>query len=120
KRRRTVALKKESAVLPKPNKVEEEIPSTPTPEMDSTSGDPASLKRQKNTDAARRSRMRKLLRVESLEAKVVDLETENTTLATKLAYLESEKVQTKETVSTLMEQIRSLEHQLICANQALT
>ncbi|KAJ1928611.1 hypothetical protein IWQ60_001905 [Tieghemiomyces parasiticus] len=80
--------------------------------------DPAALKRQKNTDAARRSRMRKLLRVETLESRVADLETENTALATKVAFLEVEKDLTKEKEATLLERIRTLEQQLTVAGRS--
>ncbi|KAJ2798787.1 hypothetical protein H4R20_004691 [Coemansia guatemalensis] len=53
--------------------------------------DATALKRQKNTDAARRSRMRKILRIETLEGRVSELETENTRLADMVAKLEAEK-----------------------------
>ncbi|KAJ2080660.1 hypothetical protein H4R24_002897 [Coemansia sp. RSA 988] len=54
-------------------------------------GDATALKRQKNTDAARRSRMRKILRIETLEGRVSELESENTRLADIVAKLEAEK-----------------------------
>ncbi|KAJ2735792.1 hypothetical protein IW152_001264 [Coemansia sp. BCRC 34962] len=53
--------------------------------------DAAALKRKKNTDAARRSRMRKILRIETLEGRVSELETENARLAQLVASLEAEK-----------------------------
>ncbi|KAJ1723725.1 hypothetical protein LPJ53_001950 [Coemansia erecta] len=53
--------------------------------------DAAALKRRKNTDAARRSRMRKILRIETLEGRVSELETENNKLAQMVAALEAEK-----------------------------
>ncbi|KAJ2883975.1 hypothetical protein FB639_002056 [Coemansia asiatica] len=53
--------------------------------------DAAALKRKKNTDAARRSRMRKILRIETLEGRVSELETENNKLAQMVAALEAEK-----------------------------
>ncbi|KAJ2726688.1 hypothetical protein GGI07_000411 [Coemansia sp. Benny D115] len=53
--------------------------------------DAAALKRKKNTDAARRSRMRKILRIETLEGRVSELETENSKLAQMLAAVEAEK-----------------------------
>ncbi|KAJ1883474.1 hypothetical protein H4R99_000788 [Coemansia sp. RSA 1722] len=55
------------------------------------SADAAALKRKKNTDAARRSRMRKILRIETLEGRVSELETENSNLAQMVAALEAEK-----------------------------
>ncbi|KAJ1888108.1 hypothetical protein LPJ66_008740, partial [Kickxella alabastrina] len=60
-------------------------------EDDDDNVDAAALKRKKNTDAARRSRMRKILRIETLEGRVSELETENTKLAQMVAALESEK-----------------------------
>ncbi|KAK3828185.1 MAG: hypothetical protein J3Q66DRAFT_409531 [Benniella sp.] len=48
-------------------------------------------KRAKNTDAARRSRLKKLVKLEGLEAKVADLETTNHRLNTRIAVLETEK-----------------------------
>ncbi|KAJ2003181.1 hypothetical protein GGI04_003061 [Coemansia thaxteri] len=53
--------------------------------------DVAALKRKKNTDAARRSRMRKILRIETLEGRVSELESENARLAQLVASLEAEK-----------------------------
>ncbi|KAJ2454411.1 hypothetical protein EV183_001537 [Coemansia sp. RSA 2336] len=53
--------------------------------------DAAALKRKKNTDAARRSRMRKILRIETLEGRVSELESENAQLAQRIAQLEAEK-----------------------------
>ncbi|KAF9109801.1 hypothetical protein BGX27_007175 [Mortierella sp. AM989] len=48
-------------------------------------------KRAKNTDAARRSRLKKLVRLETLETKVGELETTNNRLNMKVAILETEK-----------------------------
>ncbi|KAJ1732535.1 hypothetical protein LPJ61_001993 [Coemansia biformis] len=53
--------------------------------------DAAALKRKKNTDAARRSRMRKILRIETLEHRVSELEDDNARLAQLVARLEAEK-----------------------------
>ncbi|KAJ2514127.1 hypothetical protein GGI11_004187 [Coemansia sp. RSA 2049] len=53
--------------------------------------DAAALKRKKNTDAARRSRMRKILRIETLESRVSELETENSKLSQLVADMESER-----------------------------
>ncbi|KAJ2647685.1 hypothetical protein IWW40_004499 [Coemansia sp. RSA 1250] len=53
--------------------------------------DAAALKRKKNTDAARRSRMRKILRIETLEGRVSELESENAQLVQRIAQLEAEK-----------------------------
>ncbi|KAI1314562.1 hypothetical protein EDD11_001991 [Mortierella claussenii] len=48
-------------------------------------------KRAKNTDAARRSRLKKLARLETLESKVSELEANNNRLTMKVAILETEK-----------------------------
>ncbi|KAF9347002.1 hypothetical protein BGX26_001476 [Mortierella sp. AD094] len=48
-------------------------------------------KRAKNTDAARRSRLKKMVKLEGLEAKVTDLEATNHRLNTRVAVLETEK-----------------------------
>ncbi|KAJ1968264.1 hypothetical protein IWQ62_001351 [Dispira parvispora] len=81
--------------------------------------DPVALKRQKNTDAARRSRMRKMLRIDTLESRVVELETENNSLLTKVAVLEAEKAHVKDNEAGLLERIRALESQLNTAHCAL-
>ncbi|CAG8719795.1 4450_t:CDS:2, partial [Funneliformis mosseae] len=48
-------------------------------------------KRARNTDAARRSRQRKSMRMDSLEKQVVELTIENNELKTRLTVLEVEK-----------------------------
>ncbi|KAI1292723.1 hypothetical protein EDD11_008594 [Mortierella claussenii] len=48
-------------------------------------------KRVKNTDAARRSRLKKLVKLEGLEVKVGELETTNQSLSTRIAVLETER-----------------------------
>ncbi|KAF9430680.1 hypothetical protein BGZ76_000760 [Entomortierella beljakovae] len=48
-------------------------------------------KRAKNTDAARRSRLKKMVKLDTLEVKVKDLETTNSRLNTRVAVLETEK-----------------------------
>ncbi|KAJ2885277.1 hypothetical protein H4R27_001516 [Coemansia aciculifera] len=62
-------------------------------DCEETGSDAAALKRKKNTDAARRSRMRKILRIETLEGRVFELETENARLAQLVASLEADKAQ---------------------------
>ncbi|CAO3587292.1 unnamed protein product [Absidia cylindrospora] len=66
------------------------------------------IKRQKNTDAARRSRFKKLVKMERLETRIKELEADKSTLATRIAVLESETAghEAKET------RIRTLESQL--------
>ncbi|KAI7876870.1 hypothetical protein K492DRAFT_172251 [Lichtheimia hyalospora FSU 10163] len=77
-------------------------------------------KRQRNTDAARRSRMKKMLKMEALESRVNELENDNARLTTRVAVLESEKngLETKD--SDLQERIKALEEQLAEAHKALT
>jgi len=53
--------------------------------------DELAMKRAKNTDAARRSRLRKVKKMESLEKEVTLLKNENIELQTRIAVLESEK-----------------------------
>ncbi|KAF9178510.1 hypothetical protein BGZ51_007516 [Haplosporangium sp. Z 767] len=48
-------------------------------------------KRAKNTDAARRSRLKKLVKLESLQVKVSELESTNTRLNMRVAVLETER-----------------------------
>jgi hypothetical protein len=55
-------------------------------EMDETA-----LKRAKNTDAARRSRHKKLVKMEGLEQRVAELEVENSMFETKLNEVELER-----------------------------
>lgn len=77
-------------------------------------------KRAKNTDAARRSRMKKLIRLEGLEAKVSDLETAHTKMTLKVAILETEKSNfiAKEAEQNI--RIAQLEAKLAEAHAALT
>ncbi|KAJ1806182.1 hypothetical protein LPJ77_003776 [Coemansia sp. RSA 2523] len=77
-----------SAVAAKPASEEDELSG------DEDGLDAAALKRKKNTDAARRSRMRKILRIETLEGRVSDLETENAQLLQRIAQLEAERLST--------------------------
>ncbi|KAL1922142.1 uncharacterized protein VTP21DRAFT_10784 [Calcarisporiella thermophila] len=78
------------------------------------------LKRQKNTDAARRSRLKKLLRMEELERRVADLEGENSKLQLKVAVLESEKGSLEQRDKDHTERVKKLEEQLSEAHRALT
>ncbi|OMH84205.1 Cross-pathway control protein 1, partial [Zancudomyces culisetae] len=64
--------------------------------------------RNKNTDAARRSRLRKALRLDSLEKQVVTLEAENTKLRDELKVYESEKSKFAEREELLRDHIRSM------------
>ncbi|KAG0081351.1 hypothetical protein BGZ93_002724 [Podila epicladia] len=77
-------------------------------------------KRAKNTDAARRSRLKKLIRLEGLEAKVSDLETANSDLSMKIAILETEKSGFVSKEAEQMARIEQLEAQLAEAHAALS
>ncbi|KAG0042924.1 hypothetical protein BGZ83_012024 [Gryganskiella cystojenkinii] len=117
---------------PSPSPEEEEEETSPVP----TSGAPVKrskkrvltpeereeevvAKRAKNTDAARRSRLKKLIRLEGLELKISDLETTNSSLNMKIAILETEKTgfMTKEIEQAA--RIAQLEAQLAEAHAAL-
>ncbi|KAJ2880557.1 hypothetical protein IWW38_005930, partial [Coemansia aciculifera] len=108
KRRRTSNMKQKEKILaellsdeqatPAPaarKKVKVEMPVVPevddceASDCEETGSDAAAMKRKKNTDAARRSRMRKILRIETLEGRVSELEAENARLAQLVASLEA-------------------------------
>jgi len=74
--------------------------------------DPVVLKRMRNTEAARRSRMRKVIKMETLENEVKDLETSNNSLRIRLAVLESEKSLWNDKERDYNERIRKLESQV--------
>ncbi|KAF7731580.1 hypothetical protein EC973_009344 [Apophysomyces ossiformis] len=82
--------------------------------------DEIAMKRQKNTDAARRSRLKKLMKMESLEKRVTELEADNTRLTTRIAVLESEKAGLESKDKALEDRIKFLEQQLSEAHKALT
>lgn len=77
------------------------------------------LKRQKNTDAARRSRMKKLVKMEHLHSRVATLEAENGDLTTRLAVLTAKKDGLQNKEQDLMDRIHVLEAQLANALQIL-
>jgi len=70
------------------------------------------LKRQKNTEAARRSRMRKVMKMENLENHVKRLEADNKNLSIRLAMLESNRIEWETKEKKLLEKIKILEEQL--------
>ncbi|CEP07474.1 hypothetical protein [Parasitella parasitica] len=82
--------------------------------------DEAAQKRQKNTDAARRSRLKKIIKMETLEKQVAELESDNSRLTTRVAVLESEKSALLSKDRGLEDRIRVLEAQLAEAHRALT
>ncbi|KAG0739192.1 hypothetical protein G6F57_005719 [Rhizopus arrhizus] len=77
------------------------------------------LKRQRNTDAARRSRLRKTLRMESLENRVQELNKENEQLRVKVAVLESKVNHISEKESRNRQRVLELEAQLASVHQQL-
>ncbi|KAI8886636.1 hypothetical protein K501DRAFT_57870 [Backusella circina FSU 941] len=93
-----------------------------SPSLNIASQDPQdmiALKRQRNTDAARRSRQRKAVKMESLEKQVQDLESSNDRLRLRAAVAESEcaNIHAKEKRSKV--RILELETQLAEAHKAL-
>jgi len=82
--------------------------------------DEAAIKRQKNTDAARRSRLKKVMRMESLEGRVAELERMNSQLLLRSAVLDSEKTGLEAKAVAYEQRIHSLEQQLAEAHKALT
>lgn len=70
-------------------------------------------RRAKNTDAARRSRLKKVVRLECLETKVSGLESTNQTLSTKVAVLETERNSHLVKEAEQMARIAQLEAKLI-------
>ncbi|KAI8582121.1 hypothetical protein K450DRAFT_229109 [Umbelopsis ramanniana AG] len=94
--------------------------STSSSSSGSDEPDEIALKRQKNTDAARRSRLKKLVKMETLETQVSELEADNSKLNTRVAVLESEKNGLEAKERSLEERVRNLEAQLAEAHKALT
>jgi hypothetical protein len=81
--------------------------------------DEAALKRKRNTEAARRSRQRKLQRMETFETRVKELEAENAGLTVRVAVLENEKNIWVEKELEMLERIRLLESRLRESNQTM-
>ncbi|KAF8936430.1 hypothetical protein BGZ47_009497 [Haplosporangium gracile] len=77
-------------------------------------------KRAKNTDAARRSRLKKLIKLEGLEAKAFDLESANSDLNMRIAILETEKSGFLAKEAEQAARIAQLEAQLAEAHAALS
>ncbi|CAO3572040.1 unnamed protein product [Mortierella alpina] len=77
-------------------------------------------KRAKNTDAARRSRLKKTVKLESLEVKVSDLEATNTRLNMRVAVLETERTGFLVKEAEQNARIAQLEAKVIEAHLALT
>ncbi|OBZ90579.1 hypothetical protein A0J61_01364 [Choanephora cucurbitarum] len=77
------------------------------------------LKRQRNTDAARRSRERKAIKMATLETQVDGLKKENGRLRVKVAVLESEVNYAVEKEKLNRQRVLELEAQLANAHQRL-
>ncbi|KAG0285559.1 hypothetical protein BGZ96_010204 [Linnemannia gamsii] len=77
-------------------------------------------KRAKNTDAARRSRLKKIVKLEGLEAKVSELEADKTRLTMRVAVLETEKTAHLVREAEQNARIAQLEAKLAEAHAALT
>ncbi|KAF9124706.1 hypothetical protein BGW39_007955 [Mortierella sp. 14UC] len=77
-------------------------------------------KRAKNTDAARRSRLKKLVKLEGLEVKVSELEADKTRLTMRVAVLETEKTSHLVREAEQNARIAQLEAKLAEAHAALT
>ncbi|KAG1447769.1 hypothetical protein G6F56_009153 [Rhizopus delemar] len=77
------------------------------------------LKRQRNTDSARRSRQRKAMRVEALENRIQELTTENNALNVKVAVLESKIGHISEREQRNKQRVLELEAQLAAVHQRL-
>ncbi|CAG8596395.1 4659_t:CDS:2 [Ambispora leptoticha] len=81
--------------------------------------DEIAIKRMKNTEAARRSRLRKAQRMEALEQEISELKSENSRLQTRVAVLESEKASLREKSLEKDARVRQLEQQLSEAYERL-
>ncbi|KAJ3216398.1 hypothetical protein HDU67_009533 [Dinochytrium kinnereticum] len=82
-------------------------------------GDESALKRAKNTEAARRSRARKLAKLESLQTDVDGLERDKSALLVRLAVLENEQVSFSQREADLNARIQQLEGQLAESHRAM-
>lgn len=81
--------------------------------------DELAMKRAKNTDAARRSRLRKVKRMESLEKEVTILKNDNIELQTRIAVLESEKKGLEDKNAEKDARVKMLEQRLTEAHDRL-
>ncbi|KAF9926012.1 hypothetical protein FBU30_004305 [Linnemannia zychae] len=88
------------------------------PTSDEECSEEVLARRAKNTDAARRSRLKKVIRLEGLEAKVSGLEATNQGLSTKVAVLEAERNSHLVKEAEQMARIAQLEAKLVEAQLA--
>ncbi|KAI8384930.1 uncharacterized protein BYT42DRAFT_484387, partial [Radiomyces spectabilis] len=77
------------------------------------------LKRQRNTDAARRSRLRKVMKMDALERRVRDLEVDNSQLRLRVASISEDIKDTITEEQRKRQRIQELEAQLAQVHQAL-
>ncbi|CAO0800977.1 unnamed protein product [Mucor circinelloides] len=77
------------------------------------------VKRQRNTDAARRSRLRKAIKMETLEKRVDVLKTDNERLRVQVAVLETEVTHATEKEQRNRQRVLELEAQLAVAHKQL-
>ncbi|KAJ3123934.1 hypothetical protein HK100_011429 [Physocladia obscura] len=82
-------------------------------------GHDATLKRLRNTEAARKSRARKAAKVDSLELKVDALEKEKSTLTVRIAVLENDAMGFAQREDDLKRRVALLERQLMESHRAL-
>ncbi|KAJ1550113.1 hypothetical protein HK096_008689 [Nowakowskiella sp. JEL0078] len=86
---------------------------------DEDNDNPSALKRKRNTEAARRSRARKMQRLDSLEHQVNDLIAEKSSLVMRLAVLENERVSWNARETEYASRVRLLEAQLAESHRAM-
>ncbi|TPX58037.1 hypothetical protein SpCBS45565_g08089 [Spizellomyces sp. 'palustris'] len=109
-----------STVISPPTRTRARSHSDATPDGGPTDEATLQLKRLRNTEAARRSRLRRVARMDELEARIKEMETENHRLVLRVASLENERV-ARESKSFADEQkIRKLEGQLTEAARYVT
>lgn len=122
----TPAVSREVSVAPEVAAVVAAAPAAPKPKSKKRRLTPEEeaaevvAKRAKNTDAARRSRLKKLIKLEGLEAKVFDLESANSDLNMRIAILETEKSGFLAKEAEQAARIAQLEAQLAEAHAALS
>ncbi|OAQ28505.1 hypothetical protein K457DRAFT_554484 [Linnemannia elongata AG-77] len=83
------------------------------------SSEPPALKRAKNTDAARRSRHKKLVKMEGLEQRVAELEVENSMFETKLNEVELERSLLADKDQMQQARIQELERMLAAVREKI-
>lgn len=84
-----------------------------------TEDDLKAIKRQKNTESARRSRKRKQETLQSLESKISELQQSNSSLSLKVAVLESERKIWIKREDEFESRVQMLQNQLNQAHQML-